>query len=280
MLSTLKSLSLLALLTSSVFAITNNEMVKFVKDKLSHNKDLTLKGVSVRDSFALDGSPGWKVFIVDIKGSMMQQGGVRDVSGQDVLFANGKLIAPELINIKTGKSIKSTISPTFKNSYYTEHNRVMGNKNAKYKIALFSDPLCPYCIKTVKKMLPYIKKHPKTFALYYYHFPLLSLHPASKTIVKAMDAAIKKGKKNVLELVYNAKFNAMETNELKILKTFNKALRMNLTMKDLNHATIAKYLTSDKRIAAEMLVNSTPTVFFNGKKDADRDQYKKVKKID
>lgn len=276
----LKSLSLAAVLTSSLLAISNDKMIKFVEGQLKKNPNVELESVTIRDSFNLENNKGWKVFVVDMKGHVKQKGTAREFASQDILFANDTVIAPELIDVKTGESMKSSISPTFKAEYYNDKNLVMGNKNAKHKIVLFSDPLCPFCIKSVKKLAPYIKKHPKTFALYYYHFPLLRLHPASKTIVKAMNAAVIKGKKEVLLKTYSAKFNAQETNERKILNTFNKALKMNLTMKDINSPAIANHIKEDKSIAADLLVNSTPTIFFDGKKDASREKYKKVKTVD
>lgn len=278
--SMLKSLSILVLLTSSLFAITNKEMVKFVEGQLKKNPSVKLQSVKIRDSFELENNAGWDVFIVDMKGKVKQKVGERNFQTQDILFANDNLIAPELIDAKTGESVKGSISPEFKAEYYDDKNLVMGYKNAKHKIVLFSDPLCPFCIKAAKQLIPFIKKHPKTYALYYYHFPLLRLHPASKTVVKAMAAAMKNGKKNVLYRVYTSKFNPQETNEHKTLSNFNKALRMNLTMKEINTPAILKHIMHDKKVAAALLVNSTPTMFFDGKKDSTREKYRKVNLVD
>ena len=39
-------------------------------------------------------------------------------------------------------------------------------------------------------------------------------------------------------------------------------------MKEINTLAISQHIKQDKAIAADLLVNSTPTVFFDGKKDS------------
>ncbi|KIM09081.1 MAG: hypothetical protein KU28_00080 [Sulfurovum sp. PC08-66] len=278
--SMLKLLSLLTLLNSTLFAISDAQMVEFVQAQLKKNPSVLLNEVKVRESFPLEDDKSWRVFIVDMKGQVKQQTGARDFESQDILFANNKLIAPELLDAKTGQSIKNAISPLIKEEFYRKANLIMGNPDAKHKLVLFSDPLCPFCTRLVPGLIDEIRKHPKTYALYYYHFPLLQIHPASKTVVKAMSAAIAKGKKDVVYLTYKAQFDAAETNEKKVLTQFNKALDMELTMAEINDAAILAHIEEDKKVASQMLINSTPTLFLDGKKDPTREAYKSVKRID
>lgn len=255
-------------------------MKAFVSNQLKKNANVTVKDISIRDSYELPNHKEWKVFIVEMKGSVKQKANVRDFESQDILFASDTLIAPDLIDPKSGQSIKNSVSPSFKSVFYKKDNLLMGNANAKHKLVLFSDPLCPFCMQLVDELVAHIKDHPKTFALYYYHFPLVSIHPASKTVVKAMSAAINKGHKDILHRTYKAKFDAHETNEKKVLTAFNKALNTNLSMADINDKSVLKHIESDKYIASQMLINSTPTLFMDGKKDATRKAYKEVKLID
>jgi protein-disulfide isomerase len=71
------------------------------------------------------------------------------------------------------------IAPEFKSEFYKKSNLISGDENSKHKVAIFSDPLCPFCKKFVPQAMEYMKKYPKEFALYYYHLPLATLHPAA-----------------------------------------------------------------------------------------------------
>lgn len=278
MLSMLRLLSILLLSSSALFAVSNSEMIGFVNNQLKKNKTVTIKDVAIRDSFTLKNHKGWKVFIIDISGAVKQKNGSRNFKSQDILFGNDTgLIAPDLIDIKTGTSIKSSIAPAFKAAFYKKENLIYGSPNARHKLAVFSDPLCPFCIKLLPQLIKDVKADPNKFALYYYHFPLTSIHPASSSMVKCIVAAEMKGVKDVVARVYASKFDFKETNEKKNLTAFNRALHTKLTISDINAPAVLAHLNADRMIAMSMLVNSTPTLFFDGKKDPHRNAYKKAR---
>lgn len=273
----LKLLSLFLLTSSLSIASSNDELVEFVKKQLSKNPAVTLDDVSVRSSMPLEDHEAWKVYIMDIRGNVKQKNGVKEFATHDILFSSKGLIAPDLVDVKTGGSLKSTIAPPFDPKFYKKENLIAGNENAKYKLAIFSDPLCPYCIQFVPGLIRDVKKNPKKYALYYYHYPLTRIHPAAPALVKCMSAAIEKGVKDVVLRTYEAKFDARQTNEKKTLNAFNKVLGTSLTMKDIKKASISNHISYDKTIASYMLVNSTPSLFFDGKKDPYRTKYKNAK---
>jgi protein-disulfide isomerase len=157
---------------------------------------------------------------------------------------------------------------------------VFGNENAKHKIVIFSDPLCPYCQRSIPPLLDYVKKYPKTFAVYYYHLPLERIHPAAVTLTKAMTVATNKGNPDAIARGYSAKVGAKEGSNKVILEAFNRATGMKLELKDVLNADVSKHLEHDREVATELMVNSTPTIFFDGKKDVSREAYKHVKTVD
>ena len=118
------------------------------------------------------------------------------------LFSNGEFVAPELIDLKTGNSLKLLLQPKLSDNFYSPNHLIEGNKDAENKIVIFSDPLCPFCIDYVPEVIKHVKKNKEEIALYYYHFPLSKIHPAADTLVKAMDVAKKKGIKDVELKVY------------------------------------------------------------------------------
>ena len=225
---------------------------------------------------------------------MTQKGISKPAEQTYELFSNGKIIALELLDIKTGESLKALASPKFDEKYYSKANLIAGNVDAKHKIVVFSDPLCPFCTQLVPGLIKDAKSNPDKFALYLYHFPL-SMHPAAATIVKCMVAAEMKGEKDIALRTYivdagkkitrkandggvKATFTMQETNEKRILNEFNKALSTNLSIADITNPTVLNHVRRDREIQRLMLVNSTPTVYVDGAKDPSRNKYKNLRK--
>jgi hypothetical protein len=122
-----------------------------------------------------------------------------------------------------------------------------------------------------------MKKDPKNFAIYYYHFPLESLHPAAVELTKAAIVAEMQGKKDVVLKLYDVKVGGRERNVEKILKEFNKVMGTKVTKKDLEDPKVLKHFNQDRSIANDVMVNGTPTVFFDGEKDRSKQKYLDVK---
>ena len=138
-------------------------------------------------------------------------------------------------------------------------------------------PPCPFSRRYVPEALSYMAKYPKTFAVYYYHLPLAGLHPAAVTLTKAAIAAEEKGVDNAVMKLYNVDIDANEKNDQKILDAFNKTFGTKITVADIRSASVLKQFEFDQKVAASMMVNGTPTVFFNGEKDPKKMKYKDVK---
>jgi protein-disulfide isomerase len=194
-----------------------------------------------------------------------------------IWFSDGRIITKELTDMQSGESLTDLVKPPFKDEYYTKENLIYGDADAKHKVAIFSDPLCPFCKGFVPGALDYMKKDPKKFAIYYYHFPLERLHPASVHLVKAAAAAELQGNKNVIEKLYRVQINPQERDVKKILKAFNKAVGTKLTPKDLNTPAVIKQVNRDLDIANAVMVGGTPTIYLDGKVDNTKKKYLKVK---
>jgi protein-disulfide isomerase len=122
-----------------------------------------------------------------------------------------------------------------------------------------------------------MKKEPNKFAVYYYNFPLPAIHPASVTLVEAEIAAELQGHKDVLLKLYKTKVDTKEKDKNKILEAFNKATGLNITLKDIESKGVRDRFAQDLKIADNVMVNGTPTLFFDGKNDRTKQQFKKVK---
>ena len=262
------------LLLSILVASDNmdNNVIKFEKERFSKNTRIEIKDVRVNTKKEMP-QKGWYGYIIDIDASM----GGNDVKAKDVVFSNGELIAPELFDIKTGMALKDLMNPVLSAKYYDKKRLIAGNHNAKDKIVIFSDPLCPFCMDYVPDVINHVNENKDEIALYYYHFPLLRIHPAAGTLVRLMNAAKQKGIKDIELKVYKADwdkyFTSKEKNSQKVIDGFNKEFKTTFTVVDINNKEINNEIQEDVNFGEEAMVQGTPTVFVNGEQDKSKLKY-------
>jgi protein-disulfide isomerase len=178
--------------------------------------------------------------------------------------------------MKTGKDIKSQLKPDLDPKLYDKKHLFAGDEDAKHKILVFSDPQCPFCKEIVPKIYKVVKENPKTFALYYYHMPLLRIHPVSDAISRVMLIEQKKGHYDRVIDMYSLEFDPREVNATKILGKINKKYNLNITEKDIDAKEIADELKHDQDMATKSMVAGTPTIYLDGKWDKTRKAYEKL----
>ena len=273
----LKLLSITLLISSSVFAQSTFEKIdEFLTDKFEDNPRIKSINIKMIDEVPLKALPGWKGYIIEIE-AYLKDRPKQEIKQRMVWYSNGVMITKEMTNMDTGEDMARYVKPKFQPKYYTQENLIYGNANARHKIVIFSDPLCPFCRGYVPGALKDLKKDPKKFAVYYYHFPLDRIHPASPHIVKMATAAEMQGVKDVMLKIYNIKINPRETDVNKILKVFNKTVGTHLTVVDINTPAVLKQVNHDLDVANELMVGGTPTVYLDGKIDKSKKGYLKVK---
>ncbi len=272
-----KLLATTLLLSSFLHAQNVSDDVEyFLEDQFSGNAKLKSVDVKVDSVVPVKEVKGWNAYIVDVTATLKKK--PKDIIRQKMIwFSNGDVITKDLITLKTGQNLQEVVKPQFKDEYYRDENLIYGNKDAKHKIVIFSDPLCPFCKGFVPGALQNLKKEPNKFAVYYYHFPLLRLHPASATLVKAAAAAELQGVKDVVLRLYTVKINPREKDVEKILAAFNKVEGTNITVADINSEAVKKQIESDVSVARDLMVAGTPTVYLDGKVDNTKKKYLKVK---
>ncbi len=266
MLSMLKLLSIVILLSSFLEA-SNADIENFLKKSFSKNPNIVKLDVKVKQKLKLKRLKSWDAYVVSISATVKTKAKNRTIKQNMVWFSNGEIITPDLLDIKTTKSLKDTDLNLFRNKFYKKENLISGNPDAKHKVVIFSDPLCPFCKRLVPKALKFMMKQPKKYAIYYFHLPLLAIHPASETIVKAAIVAEKQGKKDVILNIYKIKISAHESNVKKILKAFNKVMKTDIKESDINKPSVLKQLEDDEEVSASLMVSGTPSLYFDGKKD-------------
>lgn len=275
--SLMPKLSTILLLSASLFGATDAEVVSFLKKGIGGNPNVSNLQIEINGKKNLASMSGWQAYFVSIEADVKQGAETRRINQNGTYFVSGNVIAPELVNLKTGERYNDTVAPDFNDAFYTKANRISGEANATHKVAIFSDPLCPFCRRYVPEAITYMAKYPKTFAVYYYHLPLAGLHPAAVTLTKAAIAAEQNGTENAVLRLYKVDINANEKDEQKILNAFNKTFGTKIDLADIRSSAVVKQFEFDQKVAQSMMVAGTPTVFFNGQKDPSKNKYKDVK---
>jgi len=270
-------LSATLLLCASLFGATDAEVITFLKKGIGSNPNISNLDVDISGKQNVSGMSGWQAYFVTIEADVKQGAENRHINQNGTYFVNGDTLAPELVNLKTGERYNDTIAPQFSSTYYTKSNLVSGEANAAHKVAIFSDPLCPFCRRFVPEALSYMAKYPKSFAVYYYHFPLSQLHPSAVALTKAAIFAEQSGIDNVTLKMYQVDIDPNEKDEQKIVDAFNKTFKTKMSVTDLRRPSVIKQFEFDQKAVRTMTVNGTPTVFFDGVKDTKKTKYKDVK---
>ncbi|MBD3796651.1 MAG: thioredoxin domain-containing protein [Campylobacterales bacterium] len=277
MLSMLKLLSIILLVSNTLLADTTNEKLEeFLVDKFEENDRIKSVEVKVQESVPLKDLKGWSGYIVEVE-AYLKENPSKQVKQRMIWFSNGQMITKELVDMESGRPLVDLVKPKFQNKFYKKENLIYGNENAKHKVVLFSDPLCPFCKGYIPGAIQDMKKDPKKFAIYYYHLPLERIHPASTQIVKMATAAELQGVKDVTLKMYDIKVNPREADVKKILEAFNKAVGTNLSEKDINDIKVLRHVNNDFDTANELMVAGTPTVYLDGKIDESKKGYKTAK---
>ena len=120
----LKSLMIATLLSTNVIANTNTQaqaeelLIKFEKNRVVKSLKrvkgkLNSLNIVLKKDLKQDDWYGYA-----IKLDFTVQG--KDLSQKDFLFTNGKLIAPDLIDIKTKRSFKDIMFPSLNKNYFSK----------------------------------------------------------------------------------------------------------------------------------------------------------------
>lgn len=273
MLSMLKLSTIVAVLSSALYAnISDDDILAFELKRVSANPRVKIEDVSIHFKKQTDVN-GWMGYVFNIKANV--QGKV--INAKDTIFSNGSVVAPDLINIKSGKSAKDDMIPELSTKYYDEKHLIAGTHGAKNKLVIFSDPLCPFCLDLVPDVIKHVNKYPKNIALYYYHFPLTRIHPAAEPLSRILVVAEKKGVKEAVLKIYEGEFDkyfdVSETDTKKILDAANKVLGTTITLDEIKNIS----LEADLKMGEDAMVQGTPTIYVNGAMDTTRIKFEKLK---
>ncbi|MDQ7085287.1 MAG: thioredoxin domain-containing protein [Sulfurovum sp.] len=250
------------------------DLIKYVKTSVVQNPKVTIKGVTVVESTTHKDLAGWNILLTTM--DLEYQG--KEIHAPETMFIKDGMITGQLSNLKTGQNYRNDIKPTVPESYYDDAHLLFGNKDATHKVLIFSDPQCPFCQTLVPKIFAEAKAHPTKIAIYYYHLPLLRIHPVSDVLTRVMHVAQHEGKMNVVEKIYSLKIDPKETNVTKILSAVKSHTGYSVSADAINKKSVKDSLKSDELLAGKMMVSGTPTIYIDGVWDKERTGYTKLSK--
>jgi len=250
----------------------NKVLVKYVKKTVVKNPKVKVNGVTLLESKTDSRLPGWDILLTTM--DLEFQG--KEIHAPEVMFVKDGFITGHISDLNTGKDLREDVKPSVPQSYYNDAHLLYGNKDAKHKIIVFSDPQCPFCQSVVPGVLKAAKENPDKIALYYYHLPLLRIHPVSGILTRIMHVAQEEGKLDVVDKMYTLKISPRETNMTKVLAAVKKHANYSVSSTKLDSKEVKDALKADEDAAGKMMVAGTPTIYIDGEWDSKRDGYKKL----
>ncbi len=248
----------------------NKDLVNYVKRAVVKNPRVKVKGVEVIESKTNKDLPGWNILLTNM--DLMYH--KKELHIPETMFIKDGLITNNLINLKTGENYRETIRPSVPDSMYNDAHLLFGNKDAKHKVLVFSDPECPFCRDIMPSLMKAVKENPSKLALYYYHMPLVRIHPASSILTRVMHLAQEAGKKDVVEKMYSIRVSPRDTNVTSVLAKVKSYTGFSVTKKDIEKKEVKDAIKADMDMASKMMISGTPTVYVDGKWDKKRNGYK------
>jgi len=253
---------------------SNEQLLQYIKKDIVKNPQVNVKGIEVIETKTDKALPGWNILLTNM--DIEYQG--KDVKVPETIFVKDGLATGHLVNLKDGHDYREDIKPTVPDSMYNDAHLLYGNKDAAHKVLLFSDPMCPFCREVVPDILKAAKEHPDKIALYYYHLPLLRIHPVSGILTRVMHQAQAEGKKDVVDKMYSLKVDPRNTDMTKVLAKVKEHTGYSTTADKLDGKAEKDAIKNDADAAARLMVGGTPTVYIDGEWDKKRDGYKKLVK--
>ncbi len=250
----------------------NKQLVKYVKRAVVKNPQVKVKGVTVLESKTDERLPGWTILLTTMDLEYQK----KEIHAPEMMFVKDGLVTGHLVNLKTGNDYRDEIKPSVPQSYYDDAHLLFGNKDAKHKILIFSDPQCPFCQEVVPPIFKVSKENPEKIAVYYYHLPLLRIHPVSDVLTRVMHVAQHEGKTDVVEKIYSLKIDPRETDMTKILAAVKSHTGYSVTAAQIDAKEVKAAMQADEMASSKLMVTGTPTIYIDGEWDKMRDGYKKL----
>ncbi len=148
-----------------------------------------------------------------------------------------------------------------------------GPADARVVLVEFFDFGCPACKEFAPELDKAVKAFPNDVVIYYKQFPLAA-HQHSRGAAQAALATNKQGKYHEM---HELLFANTEAHKKEDLVASAKGLGLDMAKFEADYAAASAQIEADKKEGDEAGVNSTPTLYINGRKYEDPSVEKYVK---
>lgn len=149
----------------------------------------------------------------------------------------------------------------------SEH--ILGNKNAKVTLVVYSDYQCPFCKRFEPTLQETIKKYPKDVRIVFRNFPLNSIHPYAQKAAEAAECVAKFGGNNAFWKMHDKIFDAAGKGDLTIEVLLAAAkesgVDQNRVKACIDSNEMKARVDADLASGSDAGVEGTPATFVNGK---------------
>lgn len=155
------------------------------------------------------------------------------------------------------------------------NDHVYGKKDSKVVLFEYGDFQCPGCGGAFPKLQTIKETYKDSFAFVYRHFPLSSIHPHAFAAAAVAEAAGQQGKFwEMHDLLYQTQDAWKDQTAEQRQQTFEGyarqlSLDMDKFTADVSSEKISKKINFDRSLGVKVGVDSTPSLFLNGKPVAD-----------
>ena len=269
----LKIISLMVLATMQLSAVSQKSVEFYVKKYMEKKMHSPVEKIETLSTYPIQGTEGWNVYFLSLNLKVKMGKVYRHKTVYQTVFGKDKKIAFSLKD-KDGKEYAKVLKPHVPDSAYDAAHLLAGNATATHKLLILTDPFCPFCQEITPPIIDTATKYPNTFALYYYHLPLLRIHPASDMVTKAMHHFQKEGNITALKACYHLLVSEREHNTDVIFKAIKDKTGIMLTKEMIDTPEVREAFAYDKAMKKHLMVTGTPTVFLDGQWDPSRFAYK------
>jgi len=269
----LKILLGIILFTLQVNAVDDNGVRHYIKKYMEKKTGSKVNSIETISSYEIAGTNGWEVYFLSLDMKIKLGKTYQNRTLPQVIFTKDNKITFSLKD-QNDQNYAKLLKPKVPAEAYDDEHFLAGSKNAAHKILILSDPLCPYCQEIVPEIISMAQQHPELFGLYYYHLPLLKIHPASDVITKAMHLFQNEGDVNNVKALYHLLIDPKETNVDKILKAIKTKTGKSFSKSDISSSDVKSAMEFDKAMKKRLMVTGTPTIFIDGVWDPTRMRYK------
>lgn len=267
----------MALLTLQLNAVDKEGVHYYIKEYMEKKMHSPVDKIETISSYEIENTNGWEVYFLSLDINIKMGSVTRKRTIPQVIFTKGNKIAFSLKD-KFDQDYKKLLKPKVPDSAYNDAHLLVGNKDAEHKILVMSDPFCPYCQEIIPVLISDVQKNPKKFALYYYHLPLLRIHPASDITTKAMHVFHEKGDIENMKKLYHLLVDPKEKMPHVLLKAIKSKTGVAFNLEELYSTKVTDALAFDIAMKKRLMVTGTPTIFIDGTWDYTRMAYKKYLK--